>query len=112
MLDHFEMLKNNNFSVIVTLMTDNGPVSLPGLRPGRIDQFFSFDTPTTEDRLNLLHYYAPNVNFAGSDQLTRKFTPAYLKELAKRAVASGETDKKAWESAARSLQIQLDIVNR
>ena len=112
MLDHFEMLKNNNFSVIVTLMTDNGPVSLPGLRPGRIDQFFSFDTPTTEDRINLLHYYAPNVNFAGSDQLTRKFTPAYLKELAKRAVASGETDKKAWESAARSLQVQLEIVNR
>jgi hypothetical protein len=27
-------------------------------------------------------------------------------------VASGDTDKKAWESAARSLQIQLDIVNR
>jgi len=106
------LLHKQKFSVAVTLMSDSGEVSLPGLRPGRIDQFFSFNTPSIEDRYKLLKYYAPDIDFTGSDQATRKFTPAYLKELANRAAASGKQGKLAWESAANSLETQLRIANQ
>lgn len=107
MLEQFEALHREGVPVVITLMTDGSRPSLPGLRPGRVDEMVEFGVPDAEGRAQILQAVGgedyPWVDLA-NDPRAEGMTPAYLRELALR-VKSGVAPERALNSLAMQREI-------
>jgi hypothetical protein len=107
MLEQFEALHREGVPVVITLMTDGSRPSLPGLRPGRVDEMVEFGVPDAEGRERLMRAVGGEGDLwadLAQDKRAEGMTPAYLRELALRVKAGV-----APERALTSLAMQREI---
>jgi hypothetical protein len=97
-----------NITVIITVMTSGSHLSLPGLRPGRVEEIVRMDLPTREDREKLLSHFGMSAKDTPRVAAqTEGWSPAFLRELSNRVAAGRDLER-----AMQSLQQQIGLMER
>ena len=109
-----EILRSPGVLVIVTMMTNPGACAeepkpgawhFPGMRPDRIDEFFTLRLPNEDERFDILTLYRDGMDSKLSNKKLRKvakategLTGAYLKEVLNRIHVHGW---KSWKKEVK-----------
>jgi len=97
-----------NITVIITVMTSGSHLSLPGLRPGRVEEIVRVDLPTREDREKLLSHFGMSAeDILRVADRTNGWSPAFLRELSNRVAAGRDMER-----AMQSLQQQIEMMKK
>lgn len=90
-----DTIKSSNMPCIITLMASSDrleDLSLPGLRPGRIERMFHIPTPNDAQAQSILEFYGLPSEKAKRLAKDNAFTGAFLKEMASRLLNSESED--------------------
>lgn len=122
-LTMLEALRDPNCLIIVTMMTDverkhepkPGEWHFPGMRPGRIDETFTFYLPNKKERAAILTHYLQSYAVPIPDKATWKailkatqgLSGAYLGEVARRLAVHGVEQ---WEAEINNVKLTAPVV--
>lgn len=117
-----EAVRDPNCLIIVTMMTNverskkpnPGDWHFPGMRPGRIDEIFTFYLPTKKERDQILRHYLSESRTKLPDEKTWKqiikatkgLSGAYLSEVARRLSVHGMD---MWESEIANVKLTAPV---